>query len=99
MQIRAVTPAINLVAASLLGGYAFTWGFTALGIAGLVAFGVDFHDAEAGAHILAFLVFLVAFLWTFTAAKLSRVWALLAGGGLIMSLLAGCIQYFLLQGS
>lgn len=99
MQIKAIAPALNLIAASLLGGYAFTWGFTALGIAGLVALGVDFHDAEAGTHIVAFLVFLAVFLWTFTAAKLSRVWALLAGGGLVMTLLAGLIQYLLLQGS
>lgn len=99
MERNAIAPTLNLVAASLLGGYAFTWGFTALGIAGLVAFGVEFHDAEAGAHILAFLVFLVAFLWTFTAVRLSRVWALLAGGGLLMTLLAALIQYSLLKGS
>lgn len=98
MRIKGVTPTINLVAASLLGGYAFTWGFTALGIAGSVALGADFHDAEAGTHILAFLVFLGAFLWAFTAIRLSRVWVILAGGGLVMTLLAGLIQYFLLQG-
>lgn len=99
MQLKTVAPTINLVAASLLGGYTFTWGFTALGIAGLVAAGVDFHDAEAGAHLMAFLVFLGAFLWTFTAPKLSRVWVLLAGGGLVMTLLAGFIQFLLIRGS
>lgn len=62
MQIKAAAPIVHLVAASLLGSYAFNWGSTALGIADLVALGADFHDAEAGAQMLAFLVFLGAFL-------------------------------------
>lgn len=99
MQIKAVAPRLNLVAASVLGGYAFAFGFTALGVAGLVALGVDFHDAEAGAHILGFLIYLLVFLWAFTEAKLTRVWAFLAGGGLAMTFLAWLIQYMLLQGS
>jgi hypothetical protein len=49
---------INRIAVALLGGYAFTWGFTALGIAGLVALGVDFHEAETGILLLAFLIIL-----------------------------------------
>lgn len=99
MQTNTLAPVMNLVAASMLGGYAFTWGFSAFGVAGLVALGADFHDAEAGVHILAFLVFLTVFLWTFTAAKLSRAWVILLGGGLAMTLLAGLIQHLLLQGS
>jgi hypothetical protein len=82
MQWPAIT---SRIVASLLGGYAFTWGFTALGIAGLAALGVDFHEAETGVLLLAFLVFLGVFLWAFAAASLARVWAVLAGGGALMS--------------
>ena len=39
---------VNRVLSALLGGYAFTWGFSSLGIAGLAALGVDFHEAETG---------------------------------------------------
>ena len=47
---------LSRIAAALFGGYAFTWGFTVLGIASLVALGVGFHEAETGVLILAFLV-------------------------------------------
>lgn len=89
---------LNLVAGSLLGGYAFTWGFTALGIAGLVALGTDFHEAETGMLLLAILVFLVVFLWSFTAGSLWRVWGILAGGGAAMAALAWWIQSLVMRG-
>jgi hypothetical protein len=44
-----------------------------------VALGVDFHEAETGVLMLAFLVFLYMFLWAFVAKSLVRVWAVLAG--------------------
>lgn len=84
------------IAAALLGGYAFTWGFTGLGIAGLVALGVDFHEAETGVLLLAFFVFLGAFLWAFAAANLVRVWGLLAGGAMLMTAAAWALQRALL---
>lgn len=84
------------IAAALFGGYAFTWGFTVLGIAGLVALGVDFHEAETGVLLLAFLVFLGMFLWAFAASSLLRVWAVLAGGGAAMTVLAWALQRTLL---
>lgn len=86
----------NRIAAALLGGYAFTWGFTAFGMAALVAFGVDFHEAELSLMLLAFPVFLGVFLWAFTAASLTRVWAVLAGGALIMTASAWWLQRALL---
>lgn len=89
----------NLVAASLLGGYAFTWGFTALGIAALVALGVDFHEAETGMLLLAFLIFLAVFLWAFSTSSLARVWGLLVGGGAIMLGAAWWIQQLLVRGA
>lgn len=85
------------IAASLLGGYAFTWGFAAFGIAGLAALGVDFHEAETGVLMLAFLVFLSVFLWAFASRSVARVWVVLAGGGGLMTLSAWLIQQNMLS--
>lgn len=76
------------IAASLLGGYAFVWGFTVLVIALGVAAGMDYGDARTFAYLLAFLVFLAAFLWSFASQGLTRVWAVLAGGGALMTAIA-----------
>jgi len=76
------------IAASLLGGYAFVWGFTVLVIALGVAAGMDYGEARTLAYLLAFLVFLAAFLWTFAAQSLARVWSTLAGGGIAMTAIA-----------
>lgn len=89
-------PIAQRVAASLLGGYAFTWGFSALGVASLVAMGVDFHDAEHGVLILAWLVFLTAFLWAFAASSAGRVWVVLAGGAALMTGGAWVVQWAVL---
>lgn len=83
---------VNRVAAALLGGYAFTWGFTAIGIAGLVALGVDFHEAETAAYLLAFVLFLSLFLWAFNSASVMRVWLILGGGGILMTGAAVALQ-------
>ena len=80
------------VTAGLFGGYAFTWGFAALGMAAFHALGMDFEDAEAGALLLALLVFLCAFLWTFAARRAATAWAVLLGGGALMSAAAWAIQ-------
>lgn len=84
------------IGAALLGGYAFTWGFAALGIVVLVGLGADFHDAETGILLLALLVFLALFLWSFAVASVVRVWAVLAGGGAIMTAAAWALQRVLL---
>lgn len=76
------------VAASLLGSWAFVWGFVTLGVAGLVALGLPYDEAYTLAMLLAFLVFLVAFCWSFAAASVVRVWAVLAGGGAAMTAVA-----------
>ncbi len=85
-------PIINRIIAALLGGYAFTWGFTALGIAALVALGVDFHEAETGVLLLSFLVFLGLFLWTFAAQNMLKVWGVLVIGTLSMTCTALVLQ-------
>ncbi|MCE2746464.1 MAG: iron uptake protein [Burkholderiales bacterium] len=87
---------INRILSALLGGYLFTWGFASLGIAGLAALGVDFHEAETGVLMLAFLVFLGVFLWAFASSSVARVWAVLAGGGGLMTLSAWLIQHSML---
>lgn len=90
-----LSPSLRL-ATALLGGYAFTWGFVALGVAGLVALGVDYHEAEVALLLLAFLVFLTLFLWAFAAASLARVWTVLGGGAVFMSAAAWGLQRVLL---
>lgn len=84
------------IAAGVLGGYLFTWGFAVFSIASLVSLGVDFHEAETGIYMLALLVFLGMFLWAFAAASVVRVWAVLAGGGALMSAAAWTLQRTLL---
>jgi hypothetical protein len=88
---------VNRVLSAVLGGYVFTWGFSSLGIAGLAALGVDFHEAETGVLMLAFLMFLGVFLWAFASSSVARVWAVLAGGGALMTLSAWLIQQSMLS--
>lgn len=85
------------IAAALLGGYAFTWGFVSVGVAGLTGLGVDFHEAETAMLMLAFLLFLGLFLWTFACHSIVRVWTVLAGGGAVMTLTAWAIQQAMLS--
>lgn len=84
------------IAAGMLGGYAFTWGFIVLTIGLLFAAGLDFHDAETLGTILGFIVLLVVFLWAFAARSVVRVWAVLAGGGALMAGAAWLVQRALL---
>jgi len=80
------------IAAGMLGGYAFTWGFIALSITLLFAARLEFHDAEVLGSIIGFILFLVAFLWAFAAASVTRVWVVLAGGGALMAGAASLVQ-------
>jgi hypothetical protein len=84
------------ICAAVLGSYAFTWGFMALGIAAMFAAGMAFHDAEHLSAIIGFLVFLGLFLWAFSARSLWRIWLVLAGGGLLMAGGASLLQRALL---
>lgn len=71
-------------AAAVFGSYLFAWGTSVCGIAVLVVLGVDFHEAEIGMLMLAILVFLAMFLWSFAVASLARVCLVLGGGGAAM---------------
>lgn len=79
---------VGRVTAGVLGGYAFAWGFVTLSIALLLIVGAPYDDARTLAYLLAFLVLLVVFCWSFVAASLIRVWAVLAGGAMVMTGLA-----------
>jgi hypothetical protein len=76
------------IAASLFGGFAFVWGFCALGTVLGVAAGLVYQDALALLYMVAFLVFAVAFCWAYAARSQLLVWAVLGGGGATMTLLA-----------
>ena len=64
-EVVSVFSLSSRVVAGLLGGYAFVWGFTTLVIASALAVGTDYQTQNSCAFLLAFLVFLVAFLWAF----------------------------------
>jgi hypothetical protein len=97
MNSQAALQTTNRIIAAILGGYAFTWGFSVLGITSLVALGIDFHEAETGLSLIAFLVFLGLFLWTFAAKSMIRVWLVLAGGSAVMMLIGTFLQNSLLS--
>lgn len=90
----SVSPSVHVagrIAASLIGVWMFTWGFVAFGISALVSAGLPYDDATTLLYLLAFIVFLVLFLWTYTASSLRRVWLVLAGSGGAMTLAAWLI--------
>lgn len=77
---------------SLVGSFTFAWGFVAVCVAGLVALGVDFHEAEILMLLLAFLVFLSLFLWSFAASRPWRVTMFLYGSAALMTSAAWALQ-------
>lgn len=79
---------VSRIAAGVFGGYAFIWGFTTLTIALALAARLSYGEAQTTAYLLAFLLFLGAFLWAFTAKRLALVWAVLGGGGALMTAIA-----------
>jgi hypothetical protein len=82
MNVATVLPRIG---AALVGGYALAWGFVTLTICGLVASGVDYDDAWMLAMMLAFLLYLAAFLWSFTTRSAWVAWLVLLGAGALMT--------------
>lgn len=80
-QSRSAWPAIAArTALALLGGYAFTYTFTAALAQWLP---LDPVDAVTTASLLSFVVYLTFVLWTFAAASLRRV---LIGAGFAIPL-------------
>lgn len=70
---------------------------TAFGIVGLVALGIDFHEAGMGIYLLAFPVYLGLSVRAFAATSLARVWMVLASGAALMTLAAWAIQQTLVS--
>jgi hypothetical protein len=83
---------VSRVLAATLGCYAFVWGVVTLGVAVLNGVGVEYHAAEQAMMILAFILYLVLFLWTFAAASLWRIWLVLASGSALMLAAAWQLQ-------
>jgi hypothetical protein len=79
---------VSRIAAAVLGGYAFVWGFTTLLIALALVLRLPYGDAQTTAYLLAFLVFLAAFLWAFSVRRVLPAWLVLGGGGVAMTTLA-----------
>jgi len=65
-------PTLSRITAALLGGYVFTYAFTAA-LARLLP--VDNVDAVVIASLLSFVVYTLAILWVFACNSLQRVWA------------------------
>lgn len=84
---------VSRTAAALLGGYCFVWGVTTLGTALGVQLGLPYGEAQMVLYLLAFLVFATVVCWAFHVRRLWRLWAVLVGGGVLMTglgwLLAG----------
>ena len=78
--------------AAVFGGYAFTLGLIAFGMAAMVAADMEFHDAEHLTAIIGFLVFLTIFLTAFAARNIVRVWLVLVGGAVVMASAAELIK-------
>ena len=89
---RARLRIVARVAAAVLGGYAFTWGFVAAGAALMFAAGMGFHDAEFLASALGLLGFVAVFLWAIATPRPGRCWAVLVGGAAAMAGLASAVQ-------
>ena len=98
--MQTATKPLNVIAritAAILGGYIFTWGFSVSATSGLAAMGLAYDQARVATMLVAFLIFLGAFLWSFAAASVARVWLVLAGGGALMTVIAWYVQKALVQ--
>lgn len=73
------------VAASLLGSYAFVWGFVSLGGALGLAAGLAYDDAFQLSTWFGYLLFVAGVCGAFAVSSLARVWAVLGGGGALMT--------------
>ncbi|WP_110970949.1 iron transporter [Pseudomonas huaxiensis] len=68
-------PMLSRIVAAILGGYAFTYAFTAA-LARLLP--LDKVDALISASLLSFAVYTAFILWAFACRSAARVWAGLA---------------------
>ncbi|MFW2372872.1 MAG: iron uptake protein [Gammaproteobacteria bacterium] len=88
---------INPVLIASFISYLFTWGFTSLGIVGLVSVGVSFHEAEAGMLMLAFLLLLIVFLSIFISSQPGKTSLILLVTGAFMTTAAWQLQFLIIN--
>ena len=79
-------PMLSRIAAAILGGYGFTYAFTAA-LARLLP--LDKADALISATLLSFTVYTGAILWAFACRSATRAWA-----GLALSLPLAAIGFW-----
>jgi hypothetical protein len=79
---------VSRVAAGVLGGWLFAWGFVALSNMLLLGAGQTYADARTLAYLLAFLVYLAGLCGAFVVRRAWQAWLALAGGGAAMTALA-----------
>jgi hypothetical protein len=84
--------ALMRITAAVFGGYVFTLGCAVFGITGLVSLGIAYDQARVSLMLIAFLIFLCAFLWSFAAKNLALLFAVLFGGGAVMTVMAMWLQ-------
>lgn len=89
--VRALL-ATSRFAASIVGGYLFTYGFAALATLIGFALGLRWSEAQVLAWMLGALVYLGAILWAFVPRSTSVAWAVLGGGGAAMSAAAWALS-------
>lgn len=77
---------VSRIVAAILGGYAFTYAFTAA-LARLLP--MDKNDAVIVATLPAFLIYTLAILWAFGCRSVGKVWA-----GLVLALPLAAIGFW-----
>lgn len=83
---RASPPQIaTRVTAAILGSWAFVLGFVSIGITLLARLGMAYSNAQTLMYLVGGVVLLAAFLWSFAAAKVGHVWAVLGVGAVLMT--------------
>ncbi|WP_044563138.1 hypothetical protein [Azospirillum sp. B4] len=76
------------VLAAIAGTYALAWGFSALGAVAGARLGMAPAEATTLFGLLALLAVPAVALWALATRRLGRTWAVLAVGGVAMTLLA-----------
>lgn len=85
--MKAPPQALSRLAAGTLGGWLFVFGQTALGVAATVRLGaLPFEDAESLFVLLAFPAYVAVFSWAFVTRLARTAWAVLIGGGALMTM-------------
>lgn len=83
------------VLGAIFGGYAFTAASVALLSVALPMLGMARSEAVILASMLGFVAYVGLLIWAFAEPRLSRVWAVLAGGALLAYVLMRALKMFI----